>query len=518
MNYIYVFSLVAFVILVIASINYINLATASSLYRAKEVGMRKVMGAGRNQMILQFQIESILITLSASVLALIIAELAIPLFNDIVGKTLPGNLFTQGNVVIGILLIAVLVGSISGIFPIGYILKFNVVQSLKGKVDVLRHSSFNLRNLLVVAQFAISIVLIIGTFVIYKQLVFMQNKNLGIDSEQVLEVFLQTRDVAAQFETFKTRLKNDSRIISVSGADMEFTNRIPGWRQYDLPDNENISLATTIVDPDIFKTLEAEIVAGRDFSSELPTDRTAAYIINESAVSFLNLENPVNTSIDGAIYTGEVWGRKNAKIIGVVKDFNMASLHEEVQPAVFSLQTEGTMPITVLMIRIDGSDVRGVIGKIEEIWNELAPERPFLHEFMDEDIQRHYQAEERFLQVFTIFSTLGILIGCLGLFGLTTFMVKNRIKEIGIRKVLGASVIGLIGLLSWRFMRMVLLANLIAWPVAYLLIEEWLLNFAYRVELTVIVFVLAASLTALVAFLTTAYHSMKSSLANRFWR
>ncbi len=513
-DYVYIFSIIAAVILVIASINYINLTTASSLYRSREIGMKKVLGAGRNQMIGQFQMESLLMTFLAAMIALVISELSIPFFNQIAEKTLPGNLFLQTDVVLGLIVVTLLVGTVAGIFPVTYILKFDLAQSLKGKISHVNRSSISLSNLLVIAQFAISIVLILGTLVILKQLNFMQNKDLGINSDHVVEVFAWSGEVQQRYETFKSVLESDPLIHSVSAAGNEFSARIGGWRQYSFDGEESVSLPTTIVELDIFKTLQAEIVEGRDFSKDFITDRTEAYVLNESAVSFLNIETPVNTSIEGSIFTGSVWGKKRAKIIGVVKDFHMASLHSPVQPVVFSLQTEGTMGVGVVMIKIDGSKINESIERIEAVWKEFAPRTPFVYEFMDEDIQRHYEAEKRFLLIVSIFTTLGILIGCLGLFGLTTFMVQHRVKEIGIRKVMGASVAGLVRLLSWKFIRLVLLANVLAWPIAFFLMEEWLQDFAYRMEQDIFVFVSSAAIALLIAFLTVSFHSIKSSMSN----
>lgn len=513
--YVYIFSIVGLIILTIASINYINLSVAGATYRIKEVGMRRTMGASRKEMILQFQAESIVLALVAGIIGIMLVEIFAPTFNALTDRALTAQIYADLTYASLILGLSTLIGLIAGTFPALFLLKFDAVTALKGNPDNHRSKLFSSRNVLVVFQFSISIVLLTGTFIVFEQLKYMRQKDLGINTEHVIEIPLQTSQIADQLDTFKQRLASNKSIMNVSGANNSVTRRVGGWRGYKLPDQKEwVNIPTIIVDIDFVKTLEADMAQGRDFSKAMPSDFDQAYIINESAQKFLGLEEPIGQPITGAIFTGEKWGRKNARIIGVVKDFNFASLHTEIQPLAFSLKTPDTFGLSTMILRVEGQNIGATLTYVEGVWKELAPERPFVYNFMDENIERHYTAENKFLNLFTIFSTLAIIIGCMGLFGLSVYTIQRKIKEIGIRKVLGASVSGLVQLISWEFIKLVLVANLIAWPASYYFMNLWLENYAYRIEVNFIPFIGAACMAILIAFLTISFQTFKTALSN----
>ena len=513
--YVTIFGIIGMVILFVAGINYVNLSTASVTYRLKEVGMRRTMGANKAQMVLQFQIESIIIALLASVLGVLLIEIFTPIFNELVGQNLKLNLYNDWALIGFVGTLAILIGLIAGSFPGLFIMRFDVLDALKGKLDKIGKDRISFRSVLVVIQFTISVILIAGTIVVYKQLNYMKNKDLGIQTEHVIQIPLQSNDNIDQLDFIKQRLLTHPDIEAVGAANNSVTNRVGGWRRYQVGDsNESTNVTTIIVDMDFLSTLGAEIVQGRSFDKNRPADYDKAYMINESAQKFLSLNDPVGVDIEGAVYTGEEWNKKEAKIIGVVKDFNFASLHDEIQPLIFSLQTEQTMRIQNLVVRLKGQNSLSTMTYIEDTWNEISPHRPFIYDYLDEQIAEHYVSEDQFFNLFSIFSTLAIIIGCMGLFGLSVFAVQLRIREIGIRKVLGAQIISLVSMLSWKFIRLVIIANLFAIPVSYYLMKWWLINFAYRIRIDVTPFLLAASLALMIAFLTIIIQTIKSALTN----
>ena len=367
---------------------------------------------------------------------------------------------------------------------------------------------------MVTFQFLASILLLIGTIVIFKQLNFLQQKKLGITTEQVVLVPLPTESIQREYETLKNRLLQDSRFISITASNAPLTQRVGGWRPYWLDNSEeSTSIPTLVVEQDFFSTLEATFVDGRDFSPSRPTDVSEAYIINETAQKFLELESPVGTPIIGAAFTGSEWSRKDAQIIGVVEDFHLASLHTEIQPMIFSLHSEQTMVVRLMAIRVAG-DLTEAIRHLETTWQDLAFERSLAYSFMDEDVFALYQNEERFLQIFTLFSALALCIGGLGVYGLASFIVVQRNKEIGIRKVLGATVSSIVVLLSRDFTKLILVAFLIAVPVGYWVMTQWLENFAYRTSIGISIFVAAGVISLIITLLTVSYQSIKAAVAN----
>ncbi|MEL7003748.1 MAG: ABC transporter permease [Bacteroidota bacterium] len=513
--YVYIFACVAVLIVLIACINFMNLATARSVDRAKEVGLRKVVGAEKRQIIFQFLSESIITTVIAFLLAGLLAELLLPFFNQLSGKSIEGSFFVQTPYILSLLGASVLVGGLSGVYPAFFLSSFKPHKVLKSTLVSVGKSNVNVRRLLVVIQFCISIIMIVGTLIINSQISFMRERKLGMNPELMIQVPLQTFEISQQYETFKNMLLEHPNIVDITASNANITNRIGGWREYNLEGMEEPILINTItVDHDFIHTLQADIKQGRDFSREYTTDLMEAYIINESAAKFLDLKEPVGTPLKGAIFTGSQWSRKNAKIIGVVKDFHFGSLHNKIQPIVFSLHNERTASLNFLSLRISSSQASSTIEFIKDKWSELAPDRPLEYSFIEDEIYDLYQAEDKFHDVFSTFSVLAIIIACLGIFGLSAFTTRKRIKEIGIRKVLGASIPGLTLLLTRDVTKLVLISNIMAWPIAWYAMEQWLKDFAYKIDLNIWIFFAGMFIALSIAFMTAGLQAVKTALTN----
>ena len=482
-----------------ACINFMNLATARSMKRSKEVGLRKVIGASRSQLIRQFLGESILISAIAFVFALAIVELFLPAFSSFTGKPLSID-FSNIEIFIGLICLFIVTGVISGSYPAIFLSSLTPVKILKGPAGVHPRSSL-LRRLLVIGQFTISIVLIIGTIIIYQQLQYMKNKDLGFDKENL--IYLETEDFSGKYETLRNELLQHPEIISVAASgDMLLnigTNNVADWEGMDK-NAKWISFPTLYVTEDFAQTFKLRMAEGRFFSKEYPSDELEGFVINEAAVKAMQLQNPIGKRLNA--------GRK-CKIIGVVKDFNFRSLHSEIEPLILSLYG-----FRHLYVRVNSKDIRKTIGMVEQIYHKHYPEHEFTMHFFDEEIDKQYQSEGRMGNIFGYFSILAIFIACLGLFGLVSFVSENKTKEIGIRKVLGASVRNVVSTLTKDFVVWTVLANIIAWPIAYFVMNKWLHDFAYRIEISWWVFVLSGGVTLLIVLLTVCYQAIKAAMAN----
>jgi putative ABC transport system permease protein len=509
---VYVFAITAIVIFILACINYINLTTAASFQRGKEVGMKKVLGSTTRMQLSQFQTESFLVATIAITIAIILARLAIPIFNELSGKTLHFNPFTDPVTGIGLLMALIVIGAVAGASPAFVLLRTSTIGMLYDKL-ALRSSKSYLRSGLIVFQFSISIALITCTLVVMDQISFIRKSDLGIDPESVILIPLQNDDIASKYELMKTEIMRNPSVVSVSASGNKVTERVGGWRQYkpDPAQKDPINCASTAVSHDFFETMKATMAAGRTFSKEYSTDVLSGYVLNESAVKFLGMHDPVGKNLQGTTFTGSKWFLRDGQVIGVVKDFHFASLHDKVQPVVFYLASEQTEPCRWIEVRIMSENIPHTIESLKTVWANVAGERPFEFEFMDEAVASHYQAEDRFLKIFTTFSVLSIILGGLGLFGLTAFAAKRRTKEIGIRRVMGASTAMLIKILSMDFIKLVLVANIIGWPVAFYFINQWMANFAYRTSMPVWAFIGTGIAVLLIAFLCILYHSLKVS-------
>lgn len=511
---VYIFAITALVIFVLATINFVNLTIAGSFARGKEVGMKKVMGSTTRAQVGQFQTESFLIAGISTIIAIILVVLLMPSFNNLSGKTLTFNPFTDPVIGLGLLCIFLFVGIVAGFAPAFVLLRTSSIGMLKDGLQLKSGKSY-LRSGLIIFQFAISVTLVACTLIVTDQISFIRNTDLGVDPEAVVIIPIQTPDLVQRYESMKTELLRNPSVIGVTASSGRVTAAVGGWRQYKTdPTKEHVSVPTIVVGYDFFETMKATMVDGRSFSKDFGTDLLRGYILNESAVKFLNIEDPVGKNLWGTTFTGSQWFSRDAVIVGVVKDFHFASLHTKVAPIVFSLASDQTESVRFMEVRIASEDMPKTMQFIEEEWKKIAGDRPFEFDFMDEQVARHYQAEDRFLKIFTTFSMLSIMLGGLGLFGLTAFMAKRRTKEIGIRRVMGASTAILIRLLSKDFLRLVLVANLIGWPIAWYLMNDWLKNFAYQVSISWWIFAGTGVAVVAIAFGCILYHSLKVSMVS----
>lgn len=502
-KYVYIFSATALLILLIACCNFINLSTARSINRSKEIGLRKVIGANRSQLISQFLGESTVFTILASILSFALLLLAIPLFNSFIGTTLKLN----GTIFWIYLGIICCVGFLAGLYPSLLMSSFEPIRSLKGKVT---HGIADIifRKGLVVFQFSIAIVLIIGTTLILKQLNFIQDRNIGLNKDQVLTIPLKGGG-KAKSEVFLKELKRNPKVINASLNSFSFK----GVADITLlpegfAENELTSCPVISVDEEFLKTMQIQLVEGRDFSKEFATDINEAFIVNEAAVKEFRWKTPKN-----AIGKKVDWAfGKSGKIIGVVKDFNFSSLRENIKPMLIHIWPQWLGTVTV---RLKTDQLNSTVTQIESTWkNVYGVDVPFKYAFMQEDFDALYKSETNMRSVLTAFTFLSVLVACLGLFGLAAFTIKQRFREIGIRKVLGSSVSGIVQLLSKDFLKLVIISIAIAVPVGWYAMHKWLEDFAYKTDIGIMVFVIAGSLALLIAFVTVAAQAVKAAIAN----
>jgi len=508
--YITIFSFVGLFILIIACLNFMNLSTARSAKRAKEVGLRKVVGAQKLQLIGQFLGESLLVAFLSLGVAMVIARFAVPLLKDLTGISLSFDALLMPGVLLSLIGGAFLVGMAAGLYPAFVLSAFRPAVTLKG-VQRAGSRSLDLRTVLVVVQFAISVLLIIGTLTMYKQFFFMKNQYLGFEKEQKLILPLRGGiDIQENFASVKDIF---SRHSSVTGVTVSSTVPGRGVSNFAVSlvgedDTKNQSMFHMYFDDDFIPDYGIDMVAGRAFQKEMKTDFMGAFLINEAAVKAFGWSRPED-ALGKRVRTGH-GGRVNP-VIGVTKNFHYRGLQSEVEPLVMEF-----LPWTFryITLSIDISDLNETLAFVKSQWKSLWPGHPLEHFFLDTDFDRQYRADEQIGNVFGIFTFLGLFIACLGLLGLASFTAESRTKEIGIRKVLGASVGGIVLMLSRQFTKWVLLANCIAWPAAYYLMDRWLKNFAYRVDIGVWTFVLSGALALVIAFLTVSYQSIKAAAAN----
>ena len=499
--YIYIFSAVAFFLLLIACINFMNLATARSVGRAREVGIRKVLGAFRVQLIGQFMGESTIMAVLSLIVAVGLVYAFLPAFNALAGKDLVFA-FDDMSMAFGLVGIVVLAGALAGSYPALFLSSFQPVSVLKGSSRAGAVNT-NLRKILVVLQFVISVVFIIGTGVVADQMRFVHDKQLGFEKEQLVVMPLGDPRQRLIYNAYKDKVAGYPDVLGVTVA-----NEMPGGLVNDIlftpdgaPDEELVRINNMWIDHDFIRTMGIELTEGRDFSRSFPTDTLQAFVINEAAVKWLGWEG---APLDKKIRLGNF---KDGRVIGVVQDFHVRSLHSGIEPMMLQL-APGPDPLHYLAIRIAPDDVAETMGFLESSWREIYPDDSFTYSFLDEDFNRLYQNEARQGSILRSFSLLAVFIACLGLLGLASFTAEQRTREIGVRKVLGASASGIIALLSKEYVRLVLYANLIAWPIAYFVMNDWLDGFAYRTDLSPWIFVLAAALAIAVTLLTVSYRAV----------
>ena len=505
-RYIYIFSAIAVFILVISCVNFTNLTTAFSTRRFKEIGMRKVLGARRNQLIWQFIAESVVMVLISLLVALILFEIVRLFVNPLLGGNIIGQAHRSGTVWLILILLALGVGVASGSYPAFFMSSFQPVRALKGSL-LLKSKKFS-RSILVVTQFVITIGIIFCAILISRQLHYLKNKKLGFQKDYVIVLPLEDRAETKNYSLLKHELLKNTHILNVTGASNVLSrvySTSPFWWE-GAQDNESMRMNKLFVDYDFIDTFGIKIIDGRSFLKEVRTDEKSAFIINGAAAKAFGWDSPVGRKI--------AWSYKKEEkgtVVGVIEDFHFRSLHQKIEPLILLVREKN---FNDMYIRIQNKNTPSTLSFIQKTWRKFLPQRPMEYFFLDDDIDKMYKSEAAMGKLFWYISALAIFISCLGLFGLISYATEQRTKEIGIRRVLGATVFGVLMLLSKEFLRLLALANLIALPLAYYLMHNWLLNFAYRVDISILIYILAAASTILIALLTMSIRSVKAALAD----
>ena len=497
---VYIFSVIALLILFLACINFMNLSTARAGNRSKEIGMRKVVGARRKEIIFQFFFESIVYAIISLLFSIFLIFDLLPLFNSISGKDLTFNILNNSEMLVLILGVAIFTGILSGIYPALVLSAFKPVKVLKGTFKLGRGNK-KFRKVLVTFQFVLTIVLIIGTVVVNRQLHFIQNKNLGFNKEQLVSIKLPG-ELSKKFDLIKERLRKDEGVINIAGVSYPPSGVLSSTDVNDWEGRKSdnpfliYNLSATY---DFTKTMQVKMVQGRFYSPKFKTDTAIGCIINEAAVRAMDMKSPVGKKMLGL------------KILGVIKDFNFTSLHSKIAPLRIYFDPS---QIKQLLVRIKPNNISHTINSLEETWDKIAPDFPFEYNFLDEQINNLYRADQRAGNVINVFSFLALFIACLGMFGLASYTAEQRTKEVGVRKVLGAKVTGIILLLSKEFTKYVLLANIFAWPAAYLILNKWLENFAYHIDMTWWMFLIPGLIAFVIAVATVSFQAIKAATVN----
>lgn len=507
-NNVYMMAVIGLFIVLIACFNFINLSTARATKRAKEVGMRKVVGAFKNQLIVQYLSESVMIAIFALILGLGFSKVSINWLNTFTGKSLSFSLMNDWPLLLGLIGFSIVVGILAGLYPALVLSGFKPALVLKGQQGSAKGNGL-LRKSLVVAQFSISIVLLIATAITFQQLGYLNNRNLGYNKDQVVTLPYYD-ELSDSYESFYNELMKFSGIKILGRSSRIPTGRLldsqgpPLIMKGDSLVNSTVTTKYVTVDFDFFKTYDIGFAAGRDFSKEIPTDDTLAFIVNESAAKSYGWKD-----LNDAINKDFNYGGTTGKLIGIVKDFHFESLHQQIVPLVFYIGNYNN-----ISVKIAGTDMKQGMEHLERIWKEFLPRRPFSYTFLSDNYRKLYDDEQKQGQLFTIFSGLAIFIACLGLFGLATFNTLQRVKEIGIRKVLGASVPSILTLLSKEIVILILLANLLAWPLAWFFMNKWLDSFAYHIDMDLAIYFLSAIAAILLALVTVSTQTIRAAMTN----
>lgn len=503
--YVRLFSVIAFFILLIACINFMNLSTARSSRRAKEVGIRKSIGAGRGSLIGQYMGESIITAFSALGFSLLIVELGLPIFNEVTEKTITIQ-YTDPSLLLFLGAIAFITGLISGSYPALYLSSFEAAKALKGKVKSSNREAFA-RKGLVVFQFTMSIILIVSTIVIYKQIEYFQQKNLGYKQENLI-AFPIEGDLADNWESFSKQVQTEPGVESISSANHNFLGRYTSAADVHWPGKDpdaNVLFELILVDYALIETFDFELAEGRSFSREYGAD-SARVIVNEAAVKVMGMDQPVGKTLDA-------W-YDDSEIIGVLKDFNYQNFQFKVEPIVMILNGGESFGTNFGYMRLKSDNISRTLADVEQTYKKFNPDYPFDYSFMDEQFAALYRSEMKVGELAKYFGIFAILISCLGLFGLSIFMAEQRTKEIGVRKVMGATVTNIVGLMSKDFMVLVLLGFVCAVPIAWYLMNQWLADYAYRIDIGPGIFVIAGGVALLIALVTVSWQSIKAALMN----
>ena len=505
--YIYVFIGIALLVIIIAGINFMNLSTARSGKRAKEVGVRKVSGASKKMLVTQFLTESVIQSFIALFIAFILVELFLPGFNNILETEL--YLFNSyiGETLMFSFIITLFYGVFAGSYPAFFLSSFQPISVLKGDFTKTKGGSL-LRKVLVVTQFTASTVLIIGMIIIFKQISYLHNKDIGFNGEQVIVVPIQTDQMANNFRDYKNIFLKNSSVLSATRASF-YPGDTPNQNMYLLEGKkEQLPLWNMDVDYDFFKTLDVKMLDGRKFDREKESDSIPYFILNETAVKNLNIQNAVGRKMarnqgsrDGSIY---------GNIIGVVKDFHIEGFNSEIRPMVLTVSNE----LWFASFKVANKDITSTIGFIEKEWGELEPSHPFRYTFLDQKFGKLLRQQENFGTMFLVLTILAIIISSMGLFGLASYTAQQRTKEIGVRKVLGASVPQVMKMLTTDFIKLVLLANVFAWPITYIFAKDWLSNFSYQIDMPILPYVFATFLALIIALITVSFQAYQAAVSD----
>jgi putative ABC transport system permease protein len=505
-NIIYTFSLIAIFIILIACINFMNLSTARSAKRAREVGIRKVLGSDKKNLIYQFLGESILISLLSLILAYFLVELVYPLFESILGDRIISSFYHELGFVAQLIGIAFVVGIISGSYPAFYLSSVLPVTTLKGSYTSSKSGAM-LRKILVLVQFSIAIALIASTGIVMDQMRYIRNKNLGFNKEQIVYLKMNTNEARRKIPIIKTELLNNANILNVSATSgLSGASGSQGTMTAVNNDEEQkMMMRYSYVDFDYLSTMEVDLIEGRDFSGNFSSDTLSSVIINETAAREFGWERPI-----GKEFKGDE-GEPNYKVIGLVKDYHFYSLRQKIEPLIIFINLRQAF---YMVIKINTADIQSTMDYIEKTWNINLPDHPYDYEFLDEYFDKMYKSEADTGKLFGYFSLIAILIGCMGLFGLASFTVEQRTKEIGVRKVLGATVSNIIALLSKDFMKWVIMSSVIAYPVVYYFMKNWLNNFVYKTDIQIVTLFISGFIVVLIAFLTVSFQAIKAAMTN----
>ncbi|MGD8777467.1 MAG: ABC transporter permease [Ignavibacteria bacterium] len=508
-RYVYLFTAIGFFLLLIACFNYINISTAQSFKRAKEVGLRKVVGANRKQLLQQFLSESLIISFLSFCISVCLVELLMPFFNTFIGNDINLSLFSDIKLLITLLGVLLLVGCLAGAYPAFFITSFQPTKILKGVAKKDSKSFFSLRNVLVISQFIISAVLIVSTITVYKQLHYIKNKNLGYQKDHILTLSLRDTKFQKQYESFISELSNNHYIKKIAASNcLPFDiQNLTGAVWEGKTDEEYFPISELRVDRNFLDLYNISLIEGSNFSED-----NRAYILNETTINKLGWDDPIGKrfAVDRKLNDG-------GPVVGVIKDFHFYSLYNLVEPLALQLiehnSKKNKKGARFLSIKISSEDIPQTISFIEKKWEQFT-QYPFDYQFVDKNLDQMYKAEKRLGDLFNIFAFIAILIGCLGLYGLASNTIEQKIKEIGIRKVLGASVSQIVQMLSKEVFICIIIANLIAGPLTYYFMNNWLQDFAYRIEMSLWMFILSGGIALVIALATVSFQAIKAATAN----
>ena len=494
----------------VGCINYMNLTTARSAVRAKEVGIRKAMGSYRGQLMIQFISESFVFTIVAVVISCIAVFFLIPSFNQLAGTSITQNFINDPFIMLILILIVVFVGLAGGSYPALRLSNLKITEVLNNSVKSGGRSS--LRKILVVVQFSVSLIMIISTWVVFDQLSFMRNKDLGFNKDRIVKVLLNGEEIRNKYPVLRAKLLAYPSIEAIAsswgtpgGGNFNMSATKIETTEGEIIDKVFQNIA---VDQNFMPTLEIPILTGRNFDAEISSDTSEAIIVNQELVGHMGWEQPIGKKF--LFRTGKGSESKEAKVIGVIQNFHLRALHEPIEPLVIHCsENNGNM-----LVRISSENMSESLGFIKEIWEEVIHNKPLQYAFVEQDFNDQYLADQKRGEVFAIFSALTIIISCLGLFGLSSFTAVSKRKEIGIRKVIGASTSGIVMMMSWGFLKLVAISVLISFPIAYYVVDQWLSEFAFRSNIDVLTFVLSSLITITVTFLTVSYHSLSAASSN----